>query len=113
MTTCAAEIDGTGLVLRVIVIPDAQASRAQAFCADDLKLGGTWVVTFPDARARKNYAGPGYRYDAGRDAFIPAKPYPSWTLDETTARWKAPVDYPQDGKDYRWDEARQGWGEVR
>jgi hypothetical protein len=36
---------------------------------------------------RKNYAGIGYSYDAGRDAFIPPKPDESWTLDEETCQW--------------------------
>jgi hypothetical protein len=49
---------------------------------------------------RKNYAGIGYTYDAGRDAFIPPKPYASWLLDEDTCLWGAPVPYPDDGKLY-------------
>ena len=43
---------------------------------------------------RKNYAGIGYTYDSDRDAFYSEKPYPSWTLDESTCYWKAPVEYP-------------------
>jgi hypothetical protein len=39
---------------------------------------------------RKNYAGLGYTYDAGRDAFIPPKPDESWVLDEETCLWVAP-----------------------
>ena len=42
-------------------------------------------------RIRKNYAGIGYTYDPQRDAFIPPKPYPSWTLVEDTCQWTAPV----------------------
>jgi len=61
---------------------------------------------------RKNYAGIGYTYDAGRDAFIPPKPYPSWTLVEETCNWTAPVLYPTDGKMYQWDEATTNWIEV-
>ena len=61
---------------------------------------------------RKNYAGIGYSYDAGRDAFIPPKPYPSWTLNETTCLWDAPVAMPTDGKVYSWDEANTNWVEV-
>ena len=61
---------------------------------------------------RKNYAGLGYTYDAGRDAFIPPKPYASWLLDETTCLWDAPVAYPDDGKRYSWDEATTSWVEV-
>jgi hypothetical protein len=67
-------------------------------------LGGTPL--------RKNYAGIGYTYDAGRDAFIPPKPYASWLLNETTCLWDAPVAYPNDGKRYSWDEATTSWVEV-
>jgi hypothetical protein len=61
---------------------------------------------------RKNYAGLGYTYDAGRDAFIPPKPYASWLLNETTCLWDAPVPYPDDGNRYTWDEDTTSWVEV-
>jgi hypothetical protein len=61
---------------------------------------------------RKNYAGIGYTYDSGRDAFIPPKPYPSWTLNETTCNWEAPTPMPIDNKFYRWDEPTVSWVEV-
>jgi hypothetical protein len=67
---------------------------------------------------RKNYAGLGYTYDAGRDAFIPPKPYASWVLDESTCLWNAPVAMPSDAgtgtppKRYSWDEATTSWVEV-
>ena len=60
---------------------------------------------------RKNYAGIGYTYDFGRDAFIPPKPFPSWTLDSNTCLWEAPVEMPSDGKLYTWDEENQTWVE--
>jgi hypothetical protein len=65
-----------------------------------------------DTPFRKNYAGLGYTYDAGRDAFIPPKPYASWVLNEGTCLWDAPVAYPDDGKRYSWDEATTSWVEV-
>lgn len=64
---------------------------------------------------RKNYAGLGYTYDAGRDAFIPPKPYNSWVLNETTCLWESPVPYPTDigtpenPKRYTWDEDTTSW----
>lgn len=61
---------------------------------------------------RKNYAGIGYTYDAQRDAFIPPKPYASWTLNETSCLWEAPVAYPDDGGVYTWDETTTSWVEV-
>ena len=61
---------------------------------------------------RKNYGGIGYSYDQTKDAFIPPKPFDSWTLNETTCIWEAPVDYPSDGKDYEWDESSTSWKEI-
>ena len=61
---------------------------------------------------RKNYAGIGYTYDSGRDAFIPPKPYASWVLNESTCLWDAPVAMPTDNKMYRWDEETINWIEV-
>ena len=67
----------------------------------------------PEGRPlRKNYAGVGYSYDAERDAFIPQKPFASWTLDDDTCLWVPPVAYPDDGKTYCWDEATLSWIEV-
>ena len=57
---------------------------------------------------RKNYAGVGYSYDATRDAFIPPKPYTSWTLSKNFL-WEAPIPMPTDGKMYNWDEPTLNW----
>lgn len=60
---------------------------------------------------RKNYAGIGFTYDATRDAFVPPQPYSSWTLDETTCLWEAPVALPDDADTvaYVWDEEAGAW----
>jgi len=62
---------------------------------------------------RKNYGGRGSTYDEAKDAFIPPKPYNSWTLNETTCIWEPPVPYPNDGaqvkEGYHWDEDRLAW----
>jgi hypothetical protein len=83
---------------------------------------GEWVQTSYNTRGgvhllggtplRKNYAGIGYTYDAVRDAFIPPQPYISWTLNEDTCLWDAPIPMPEDGKLYRWDEATTSWLEA-
>lgn len=67
-------------------------------------LGGTQL--------RKNYAGIGYTYDAQRDAFIPPKPYASWTLNENTCLWDPPTPYPDDGERYVWNESTTSWDLV-
>ena len=61
---------------------------------------------------RKNYAGIGFTYDRTRDAFIPPQPFASWTLNEQTCLWDAPVAIPTDGKMYTWDEAKKQWDEA-
>jgi hypothetical protein len=62
---------------------------------------------------RGNYAGIGYTYDYTHDVFYPPKPYNSWTISEQTNwTWKAPVDYPSDGKQYVWNEAMTNWVET-
>jgi hypothetical protein len=59
---------------------------------------------------RKNYAGIGYTYDTGRDAFIPPQPFASWVLNEDTCLWTAPVAMPTDpDKRYSWDENTTNW----
>jgi len=58
---------------------------------------------------RYNYAGIGYTYDEGRDAFIPPKPYNSWVLNEDSCLWDPPVSPPDDGLNSVWDEDSQSW----
>ena len=61
---------------------------------------------------RGNYAGIGYTYDRTNDVFYAPQPFPSWTLNNSTWLWEAPVPYPTDGKFYNWNEATTSWVEV-
>ena len=61
---------------------------------------------------RKNYAGIGYIYDQERDAFIPPKPFNKWILNEDTCRWDCPVPYPDDDKQYVWNDNQGVWEEL-
>ena len=58
---------------------------------------------------RGNYAGIGFTYDEDLDAFIAPQPFPSWTLNEATYSWEAPVAYPEDGELYVWNENKKEW----
>jgi hypothetical protein len=58
---------------------------------------------------RKNHAGIDGIYDETRNAFISAKPYNSWTLNEETCLWESPIPYPQDGEPYYWNEETLSW----
>ena len=90
-----------GVVIKVIV---ADADFFDNFVDDS---PGKWIET--SNTIRKNFASIGYTYDAAKDAFIPPKPYDSWTLDETTCLWEAPVAYPTDGQQYTWNETTTSW----
>ena len=74
--------------------------------------GQTCKRTSYNGNYRKNYAGIGYYYDSIRDAFIPPKPFPSWTLNEESCLWDSPVPYPNDGKMYKWNEDILNWQEI-
>ncbi len=103
-----AQIDENSIVTQVLVGPNYGDEGEAFFNA----LGGTWHKTSYNGNIRKNYAGIGYAYDPTLDAFIPPKPFPSWTLDEDTCLWNPPVAYPTDDKLYNWNEATQTWDEV-
>lgn len=105
-----------GIVEKVIV---AEPEFFDTFIDDS---PGDWLQTSYNTYAgqhnlggtpfRKNYAIIGGTYDATRDAFIPPKQYESWTLNEDTCQWEAPVAYPDDGKVYTWNEETTQWDEI-
>ena len=117
-----AELDENNIVTRVLVGDnnDPAGDEGYQWLLDN--LGGTWVKTSYNTVAgqhtnggtpfRKNYAGIGYSYDESRDAFIPPKPFESWTLNEDTCTWNAPVAYPTDGEMYTWNEETTNWDLV-
>ena len=114
-----AELDENNVVKRVIVVGNADTSDAHgvekehigaAFC--ERLLGGTWKQTSYNGNMRKRYAGIGFVYNAALDAFVPPKPYPSWTLDNETASWAPPTPMPTtEGKVYTWNEETLSWDE--
>jgi hypothetical protein len=108
---CAAEIGLDGFVVRVIVIPDAQVSRVQDYCANDLGLGGTWRHTRPDKTVDGSYAGPEMEWLSGSNEYSHPRPYKSWRREGRD--WLPPVgkEMPTDGKDYYWDETKKSWVE--
>lgn len=117
-----AELDENNVVLRVLVVDDLHEADGHNFLSETLGLGGTWVKTSYNTQAgehslggtpfRKNFAGVGHIYDAQRDAFYEPKPFDSWSLNESTCIWEAPVAMPTDGKLYEWNESSMSWVEI-
>jgi restriction endonuclease Mrr len=120
-----ARIDENNVVTQVVVVANKDTADADGVEKEHIGaaflenlFGGVWKQTSYNGNIRKNYAGIGYTYDAGIDAFVPPQPYPSWILDNATAQWEAPVPMPEDAgtgeppKMYSWDEATTSWVEV-
>jgi hypothetical protein len=124
-----AEINDLKRVIRVLVVDDKDTQDTDGNIVEAIgqkylqdAFGGTWLRTDKGTRGgihrtggtpfRKNYAGIGCTYDETRDAFIPPQPFNSWTLNEDTCLWEAPVAYPNDGKYYNWNEETTSWDEV-
>jgi len=117
-----AKLDSGNIVERVEVVSNDIATTEQAGVDFLNNLYGTndiWKQTSYNTFGgqhllggiafRKNYAGVGFTYDATKDAFIAPKPFNSWTLNETTCLWEAPVAHPDDGESYKWNETDQQW----
>ena len=98
-----AKLDGNNIVENVIV---AEQDYINSGVVGDAFL---WVQTSYNGNFRKNYAGVGFTYDVVRNAFIPPQPFNSWTLNEDTCRWDAPVAMPDDDQRYTWNEETSNW----
>ena len=116
-----AELDGSNVVKRVVVVGNDVETAAGPLGANDMHVdgetwcvnffkGGTWKQTSYNNNFRKQYCGKGYTFDSAKNKFISPQPYTSWSLDENDD-WQAPVTYPTDTEDkvISWDEAGQKW----
>ena len=117
---------GTGNIITAVhVVSNDVATTEQAgvdFLNNLYKTRDVWKQTSYNTKGgvhllggtpfRKNYAGVGYTYNQTKDAFIPPKPFDSWTLNENTCLWEAPVAYPDDDNRYIWNETTQTWDLV-
>lgn len=89
-----AKLDENNIVLEVNVVNnnalDASNEEVSGIAFLTEWSGGysNWKQTSYNGTFRKNYCGPGYTYDAVRDAFIPPKCHDEATLNEDTCRWE-------------------------
>ena len=143
----AAELNDQNIVVRTIKLDDtdgANDASASNFCNTLYKttgvvwkktsynsVAGTYYITNPVTGERTvgpdqsklyrwTFAGISMSYNASRDAFIGAQPYPSWTLGADNM-WHSPNEptewinpdtnntFPE-GEPWRvWSEANQSW----
>jgi len=98
-----AELDKDNKVINVIQAVDEEFIKT---------LGSSYIETFESETVVGARAAKGFTYDASKKAFFPPKPYPSWVFDEKTNTYEAPVTYPTDSKQYKWNESSKKWDEV-
>ncbi len=123
-----AKLNESNIVIKTIVVADNVPTAdgdlsdnpchadGETYCRNLYKNTNTWKQYFKDGSRRVRRAGLGYTYDAERDIFISPKPYPSWSLDDETTKWVAPVAHPDKtdathGVTYLidWDEDNRRW----
>lgn len=130
-----AEIDANNVVLRVVVVSDADSSvdgvedeaTGIAFCKSLWGADTNWkkcsyntmlgVHNMGGTPFRANFPSAGFLYDEARDVFIHPQPFPSWVLNETTFAYDPPSPLPEDAgtRDadglivYKWDEPTASW----
>ena len=125
-----AKLDNDNLVLGNVLLSETDAPDEATGIQFLKNLYGwqKWKETFrnQDPNPRGEFAsGPGFKYHEDIDKFVEhPKPYASWTLNNTTGKWEAPVTYPvtynagladdettpQTNPDsYDWDENTQQW----
>ena len=96
-----AEINGSNVVQRVIVIANSDAgteANGIAKCKSLFGADTNWVQTSYNTNAnvhglggtpfRKNFAGIGMIYNATIDGFVGTQPDSSWVLNSTTGLWE-------------------------
>jgi len=115
-----AELDENNIVQRVIVVANEKTSDEDGneneeigiyFCKTLYGAETMWKQTSYNWNFRKQYAGIGFTYDVSNDIFVSPQPYESWTLDENFD-WQPPVEKPDDGNEYTWDEENQEWDVI-
>jgi hypothetical protein len=97
-----AEIDGNGIVKRVIVAEKNFINTG--YVGDEFN----WIQTSYNGNFRKQFAGIGFTYDKVNDVFIEPQPHPSWTLD-SNHDWQPPT--PRPNGNVLWDEDTLSWKE--
>jgi len=116
-----AKLDENNIVLEVNVVDNDRLLDSNGIEQESLGVafltiwsGGyvNWKQASYNCNFRKRFPNIGDTYDAVRDAFIAPQPFPSWSLNEETCNWEAPVERPTYTVPYNWDEEQQLWIKV-
>lgn len=81
-----AELDDDNIVLRVLVGSNDEPDEGYGWLIEN--LGGRWVQTSYNHNFRARFAGIGYTYHEGLDAFVAPQCHDEAILNETTTEWE-------------------------
>jgi hypothetical protein len=116
-----AELNENNIVTQIIAVNNDVITNPNgveeelsgiAFCKSLYGSATKWVQTSYSGSFRKRFAGVGDFFNEELDAFVPPRPYASWTYDATTSDWIPPVLPEQNGKRKDWNELEQMWVEI-
>lgn len=97
-----AIINSEGTVENIIVAEKEYMARLGEIYPDKK------VVEYTEQKQSET-AGKGFYYNEQEKYFVP---YKSWTIDES-GKYRSKHPYPQDGKDYIWNEKLEQWDEIK
>ena len=79
----------------------------------------TWYGNFKNQTCKRTsynnnirgvFAAIGYSYNDNEDLFVTPPPYASWIREGSF--WKAPIEQPDDGNSYLWNEIEGTWDVI-
>lgn len=111
-----AKLNSDNIVVNVVVVDnsillknDGTESEIKGKKFLNALLGSaTWVQTSYNNNFRYKFAAMGDVYDSENNVFRKATHFESWTIDDNGI-WQPPVEKPNDGNPYDWDEESQQW----
>jgi hypothetical protein len=113
-----AQLDENNVVLQVVVVNNEDVGNLEFPESESLGIAfmqqlfgpeTLWKQTSYNHNFRSNYALIGGTYNSELDAFVNPKEYSSWILNIELARYEPPIPFPEDGKNYYWNETILNW----
>ncbi len=110
-----AKLNENNIVTQIVVVAnevllDNNGIEQEQMGADFLNAtfgDAIWVQTSYNNSIRGQYAEIEGFYDSTKNKFFGASPFPSWTFNNETEKWEAPVAKPEGT--YTWNEENQEW----
>lgn len=113
-----AQLDENNVVLQVVVVNNEDVGNLEfpeseplgvAFLQQLFGAETIWKQTSYNHKFRNNYAIITGTYHPELDAFVNPQEYPSWVFNPEFARYEPPIPFPEDGRNYYWDEPSLSW----